>query len=521
KNLILNNPFLTQSATLWRAFTHGFWELTNVPQPIPMYRPLVIVSYYLEHALWGGVPGGYHATNLCLHVVNAVLVGAVGRELLRSPWAGLVAALVFLVHPVQHEAIGNIASRTDLLATAFGLGATYLWFHPASDRTREVRNQWSALVLLSFALLSKESAIVWPALWLTFAWGTRRGVGLPSRELGPWILTAMYLALRSAVLGGGSFDAPDAGWQGGLRLTYYAIRFVAPASHGPTWEPAAGGIGWSIGLALGWFLLTGALLRRARTRTLGWCVLGALVALAPVAELLPIRVRFSDLLMYTSMVPAAFAVGWGATRFGGGPPLAILACLVVTPWTAAEVGHFQSDRALWGHALAHDAHDATAELNYANALRAAGDEREGCARLAVLRTRLEHADTNRIVDRVDYNLGNCALRRGEVAEAADHFEHAYAHSGGRLWQAGLNRALALLRIGRHEAALAAAVAVSREHPEIADVHEAVGVLHAQRGDWPSASESFRRALELDPNRPRTQAMFADVERRLRERTGAR
>src|SRR5882672_123469 len=46
-----------------------------------VFRPVVNLSFALDHALWGLAPVGYHLTSVLLHGVNAALVFALVRRL--------------------------------------------------------------------------------------------------------------------------------------------------------------------------------------------------------------------------------------------------------------------------------------------------------------------------------------------------------------------------------------------------------------------------------------------------------
>src|SRR5262249_15233803 len=67
----------------------------------PQYYPMVFTTFWVEHALWGNSPAGYHLTNIVLHALNAMLVLHI-LETLAIPGA-LWAALIFAVHPVHVE----------------------------------------------------------------------------------------------------------------------------------------------------------------------------------------------------------------------------------------------------------------------------------------------------------------------------------------------------------------------------------------------------------------------------------
>lgn len=65
------------------------------------YRPLNTLSYFIDYRLWGLNPLGYHFTNLTIHILNALLVYQLGLSLGLGWPGGLVAGLVFALHPLQ------------------------------------------------------------------------------------------------------------------------------------------------------------------------------------------------------------------------------------------------------------------------------------------------------------------------------------------------------------------------------------------------------------------------------------
>lgn len=69
-----------------------------------------------ESWAWPDSDPGRHLINLSTHLVNGTLVFALG---------GLVASAIFLLHPIQSEAVGYLSSRADLFMTC-GLLLTVL-----------------------------------------------------------------------------------------------------------------------------------------------------------------------------------------------------------------------------------------------------------------------------------------------------------------------------------------------------------------------------------------------------------
>src|SRR4029079_7319362 len=118
-------------ATTWanvrEILTTDYWWPVNMTGT---HRPLATLSYLFNWAVLGNAdrPAGYHALNLGLHFLNAMLVYALGVRALRiSAATAFLAALLFAPHPVATEAVTNIVGRADLLATASVLGGLVVY----------------------------------------------------------------------------------------------------------------------------------------------------------------------------------------------------------------------------------------------------------------------------------------------------------------------------------------------------------------------------------------------------------
>jgi len=156
------------------ALVDGAGPLEVVRQNV--FRPVVNLSFALDHALWGFRPVGYHLTSVLLHALNVALLFVLARRL-AVDWRGgdaetgrepdvvaFVAASLFAVHPMMSEAVGYVSGRADVLATSFVLLALL------ALRAGLARPAWRApgvgLALLGAA--TKEVAVVLPVLVL--AW---------------------------------------------------------------------------------------------------------------------------------------------------------------------------------------------------------------------------------------------------------------------------------------------------------------------------------------------------------------
>src|SRR5438046_9464707 len=122
---------------------HPYWVDLN---HLGIYRPLTIFSFSVEYSLWQLWTAGFRITNLLLHALNGWLVYLVAQGLLGSPLAALASAAVYVIHPVQTEAVVSIVGRTELLVAAL--------FFTAWLAFRKGWTAWSAAAYF-FAALAK------------------------------------------------------------------------------------------------------------------------------------------------------------------------------------------------------------------------------------------------------------------------------------------------------------------------------------------------------------------------------
>lgn len=104
----------------------------------------------------------FHAVNLVLHSMNAVLVFWILEEMGAQWPACLVGALLFSLHPVQVEAVAWISGLKDVLAAFFSLFS--ILFFLSGDRNRRWLTMTLAFLFFILAMLSKPTAIMLPPI---------------------------------------------------------------------------------------------------------------------------------------------------------------------------------------------------------------------------------------------------------------------------------------------------------------------------------------------------------------------
>lgn len=160
--IVEKNPTMHDLAHWWTTFAQSYWPRDWGGDG---YRPITILLFKVEYALGRGSPLPFHAANILLYALAAVLVFYVARQVLPL-WAAWLAAALFAVHPVHVEAVANVVGQSELLVAVTLLGATALYLR---DRRRgELRPATAAWIVLLYAIgcFTKEHAIVLPAILL-------------------------------------------------------------------------------------------------------------------------------------------------------------------------------------------------------------------------------------------------------------------------------------------------------------------------------------------------------------------
>lgn len=165
------------------------------------YRPVVVLSFYLDYLIGGFHPAVYHITNVAIHTICAFLVFVFIRCLERGIPVACGSALLFFMLPIHTDSVFWIVGRTDSICALFYLGALILFLKHL--------NQANSRLLVGFAIccamafFSKEMALSLPGALVVLmfykrAWknpAAQRGLGVMLFVL------LVYLFIRLLVLG--------------------------------------------------------------------------------------------------------------------------------------------------------------------------------------------------------------------------------------------------------------------------------------------------------------------------------
>lgn len=218
-DFILHNQYIQNVEHLPKLFTENVIAGSGLVSDY--WRPVLLLVFSLEWHVWGDAVTGWHVVNALFHALNGVLLFALLLRLLDNQYrtdrtnsaygtyGAFFVALIFLVHPVQVEAVAYVNSLGDSLSTCFMLSGLvlYTWYL----RMHRTGAYVGAVVLFPLALMSKETAIIFPGLLVlvdacmllptTRSSGVRRWASGAIARVSSFLLIALvYAAARVTVL---------------------------------------------------------------------------------------------------------------------------------------------------------------------------------------------------------------------------------------------------------------------------------------------------------------------------------
>ncbi len=543
---LTNNPTLRSLDGLRRIW----FEVGAVPQ----YYPLVYTSFWVEYHLWGLSPFGYHAVNVLLHSLNAVLLWRVlSRLAVPGAWA---AAAVFAVHPVHVESVAWIAERKNVLSGAFYLGAALLYLTSVSPPTapdrRSRRPYLLALFLFIGALFSKTITASLPVVLAIVVWWKRRELRrLDLLLLSPMVVLGVAMGLLTVWLESYDVGAAGQAWSvpwsarplaAGRALWFYLAKLAWPhplifiyprsvpdPSHIGQYLPLVAALGVLVAL---WWLRE----RIGRGVLIG--VLYFVVTLTPALGFFDVYfMRFSlvaDHFNYLASIgPITLAVAFAATRFGLGSRgriIGLCCCSIVLvslgglSWKQERL--YRDEETLWRGTLARNpeaflAHNnlggillrrgqvADAEEHFQAALRIESSYPHALSNLGDVRRRQGRIDEAVVLYRAALendpdlllahnNLGTILLQRGQTDQAEGHFQAALRVKSDYA-EALNNMGQVRHRQGRLDEAMTYCREALRHDPLLADAHNNLGIALAAQGTLQDAVAEFAHAIRIRPS----------------------
>ena len=507
---VTNDALLTASDGLRK-----IWCSLESPS---QYFPLTYTTFYVERALWGLNPAGYHLVNILFHAANALLLWKLLVRL-RVPGAWLAAA-IFALHPVQVESVAWISERKNVLMGFFFLLTLFAWikFIDAQCK-RPWRYYVLALVLYALSLSAKTTACTLPAALLLILWLGKMPVNWRRlAQVAPFVAMGIGMGLVSMwwerhhqgpqSAASFSIGPVERVLIASRALWFYAGKLLWPVNltvNYPHWNMSA-----SNPVAYGWLAATAALgvvIWRARRWTGRSVEVAAAFFAATLSPVLGIIMLYTfeysfvaDHYQYLAcigpMALAAAGMEIGLRRVAAGKRFlqpvvcaALLITLGVMSWK--QSGMYADTETLWQTTLRRNPNSLLAHASLGAAALKNGQTEEAIAHFQkVLEIDPKFAGAH-------YDLGTSAFRQGRMDEAiAQYRKELEINPGFALTHNSLAEALA--REGKADEAIAEYRKALAIEPDMAWDHYSLGTYLLQRGDLEGAIAHLQKAVQLGP-----------------------
>jgi len=486
-------------------------------------RPLLFYSFAINYAISGLDVWSYHVVNLAIHVSAALaLYGLVRRILLTdrlverygssARWIALVVALIWMVHPLQSQAVAYVIQRGESLMGLFFLLTLYCVVRGAQSPHPRPWYVVAVFVHLCGLGTKEVMATCLPVLFILdalFVCGSVRGA-IRRR----WVLycvmaapgvIALVAVLYFRIYIDSALPASHtyALTQSGVILHYLRLSFWPdPLCFDYAWPLASSWKEAYLSVTAVGLLVLGSLWALFRRRAVGFLGAAFFLVLAPTSSFMPVRDPALEHRMYLPLAAVAVLVVLAGHQALRRLPArehtrALLAPVMVGILVAAggfrthqRIGLYRSAEAIWADVIAQRPENARAHNSLGASQAARGDfERAAASYREAIRLRPDYPEAHN-------NLGVAALHSGQLDSALASCREAlrlrpnYAH-------AHINLGMVLIRQGKTGAAQASYLEAVRLAPDFAGGHNNLGTTWEKLDKLEEAAACYLRATELD------------------------
>ena len=298
------------------------------------YRPVVTISHFIDYAIWGENPFGYHLTKLILHIANSVLLYFLLFIIFKNSVLSFFSALFFIAHPIHTEVVNTATFRGDLFAAFFYISA-FIFFIKYKDYTGIKKAVFYFLSLVSYflGLFSKEVAITLPVVILLydnfFSPDENKKIFpvlLKTKYLGYILVSVFYLFIYFFVFSNPA--RPYLNYNSGNFYTgfltqvkifaFYVEALFIPHNGNITSLPMFYCPGASslkdpqvfVSLCLFILIISAAFKFFKELKIVSFCILWFLVTLAPVSGIIPLYIKAAQRYLYIPSIGFCILLGF-------------------------------------------------------------------------------------------------------------------------------------------------------------------------------------------------------------------
>jgi len=506
-------------------------------------RPILNLTFALNHALGGEDVWGYHVTNLLIHLLAGLTLFGLIRRTLALPrpgtstplmeqeearWTAFAAALLWLVHPLQTESVTYIVQRAESLMGLFYLLTLYAFLRGSTGRHPLAWHTLGTIVCL-LGMGTKEVMVSAPVMVLLYDRCFLSGGLLPALRLRGWFHLALamtwvplaWLVLHAGNRGGSSGFGAGVGFWTYVSTQFEAVTHYLRLTVWPHPLILDYGVQWTQSTreilphaCIVALILAATLFAWIRRPSLGFLLVLFWALLAPTSLIPGGRQTLAEHRLYLALAPVLLLLILGLRSLLRRRVwlLAGAAAVALSILTTQRNNDYRSSLAIWRDTAEKRPGNAAAQNNYATLLMEAGTPEEALTHY------LEAARLDPTFADAHFNAANVLKQLGRSQEALPFFERALALQPGD--PAMHNEyGLALITTQRLQEAVAQFQTAIRLRPSMANAHHNLARLLAAAERLPEAQTELELALKANPGEPELQddlGMVLAMQGRIRE-----
>jgi len=478
-----------------------------------LWHPLVWLSFIVDYQLHGLNPGGYHLTNLILHILSTLLLFWLFNRMTGAVWRSAFVAALFALHPLHVESIAWVSERKDVLSAFFWILTLCLYVY----YTEKPVIRRYLLVVFSFvlALMSKPMVVTLPVMMILLDyWPLKRFESRKDnlvlwqlKEKLPFFILSAILVIITLYYRGKPYykrfpiesriaNAPVA-FMTYLEKTFWPhdLSFLYPFSDIlPVWQV--------LGAALLITVICAAvvvMVRRLPYLFTGW--MWYVITMVPAIGIIQTNQQaMADRYHYLPSIGIAVMLAWGIPSMIGNENIrkkilfpagiAVLTILAVLTWK--QCGYWRNNATLISHALQVTKDIDIEYISSDLALLAEGKSEEDIDRYnkAVLNTKNSAGFYN--------NRGNAYAKLDLYQSAIDNYSKAISLKPD-FAEIYYNRGTAYGECGQFKQAIEDFDRAISLKPDYVDSYYNRGTVYAKLDQYQRAIEDFNKAISLKPD----------------------
>jgi len=447
------------------------------------WHPLTWLSLMLDYQLYGLNAGGYHLTNLILHVLSTLLLFWLFNRTTKMVWRSAFVAALFALHPLHVESVAWIAERKDVLSGFFFMLTLCLYVYYTEKP--DIRRYLLVVFCFVCGLMSKPIVVTLPVILILLDYWplSRCRIGIESKmkNLVLWQLkekipffavsaifsivtlyaqhrpTGIHFPLDSRIANAVvSFVTylEKTFWPHNLAVIY---PFVDPI---PLWQVS--------GAVLLIIIISAAVITMAKKSPYlltGW--LWYVIILLPVIGIIQVNSQaMADRYTYLPLIGIGIMLAWGMPllfpsedirKFFLLPAgLFFVAIMVILTWQ--QCNYWKNSIILFIHAL-------------------------------------QVTDNNFLAHN---NFGAALFKEGKIEEAIDHYNEAIRIKPD-IAEIYYNRGNAFTKLGWYKRAIVDFNEAIRQKPDYVEAYYNMGTVYGKSNQYPLAIENYNKALSIKPD----------------------